>query len=93
MFHLSNGHKFTEHPSVEQYIEDTGMYEDETWPQPTKWYVAVAHLLRACLFSYSMEDATWHRFTPQNVDVNYASDVPYMCMYIRHPTDHYDSPT
>ena len=37
-----------------------------------------------------MEDASWHhRFTPQNVEVNY-DDVPHMCIYIRHPTDHFD---
>jgi len=90
MLHLAeDDHNFTEHPSVEQYIVDTGMNEDGTWAT-TNEMVAVAHLLRTCLFSYNMEDASWHRFTPQNVEVNYDDDVPHMCMYIRHPTDHFD---
>ena len=70
MLHLADDdHNFTEHPSVEQYIVDTGMCEDGTWAT-TNEMVAVAHLLRTCLFSYDMGDASWHRFTPQNVEVN-----------------------
>ena len=88
--HLADADRnFTEHPSVEQYIVDTGMCEDGTWATNNEM-VAVAHLLRTCLFSYNMEDASWHRFTPQNVEVNYDDDVPHMCMYIRHPSDHFD---
>jgi len=64
MLHLADDdHNFTEHPSVEQYIVDTGMCEDGTWAT-TNEMVAVAHLLRTCHFSYNMEDDSWHRFTP-----------------------------
>ena len=63
MLHVSDdGYDYTEHPSVEQYYEDTWMYTDGTWAT-TNDIMAVAHLLRTCLFSYSMEDATWHRFS------------------------------
>jgi len=45
-FHLADDdHNFTEHPSVEQYIVDAGMYEDGTWATANQM-VAVAHLLR-----------------------------------------------
>jgi len=58
MLHLADDdHNFMEHPGVEQYIVDTEMYKDGTWAT-TNEMVAVAHLLRTCLFSYNMEDAS-----------------------------------
>jgi len=40
MLHLADDdHNFTENPSVEKYIVDTGMYKDGTWATPTKWWL------------------------------------------------------
>ena len=79
----------TEHPNVQQYIQESHMYANGIWAS-TNEMMAVAHMLRTSIFSYSMANATWHRFTPQEVEEDFNDDGAYMAMYIRHPHNHFD---
>ena len=79
----------TEHPNVQQYIQESHMYANGIWAT-TNEMMAVAHMLRTSIFSYSMANATWHRFTPQEVEEDFNDDGAYMAMYIRHPHNHFD---
>ena len=79
----------TEHPNVQQYIQESHMYANGIWAT-TNEMMAVAHMLRTCIFSYSMADATWHGFTPQEVEDDFNDDGANMAMYIRHPHNHFD---
>ena len=90
--HLLYAHQydlFAGYSSVQQYIEDTKMNQNETWGSDIE-IITLSHLINTCIFTYSTQDQNWYRFSPHSVDRTLPDDITQRAMYLRYLPGHYD---
>ena len=79
----------TRYTSMQQYIEDKEMNQTSTWGTDVE-ILAMAHLLKTCVYIYDTEEGNWLRYSPCHVDRSLQLADTQRAMYILHPPDHYD---
>ena len=72
--------------SVQEYIQSSAM-DKAAWGTDIE-LLTMSHLLKTCIFSYTVQRQSWDRYAPNSVDKTIA--LSSKSIYLRHPCDHYD---
>lgn len=72
---------------IESYIADSRMEHLGTWGTDVE-VIALAHLLKTTIYSYSVENTRWQEAQPRYLDGTLADTT--MAMYLRNRPDHWE---
>ncbi len=78
--------------SIDAYVRETEMHKLGTWGTDVEIYT-FAHLLRTCIYVYSVAHSRWQRHVPTiNICVAQPTAVydDQMALYVRHNVNHYE---